>query len=136
MDTGYWIALYSPRDRHHARARELADQLSHLSIIFPWPILYETVNTRLARDRDSLFHFEKVVTLSSTVTLDDIPYRDAALSLCFASALHVRPRPISLVDCVIRLILDSTDVKIDGLLTFNSGDFFDICKKRRIELIS
>jgi len=40
-----------------------------------------------------------------------------------------------MVDCLLRLILDDTNVKIDYLATFNKGDFIDICRKKRVAII-
>lgn len=42
----------------------------------------------------------------------------------------------SLVDNIIRLMLDDDTLRIDGLITFNARDFYDVCAIRNIELIS
>jgi hypothetical protein len=44
-------------------------------------------------------------------------------------------RPISLVDMVIRYILDDVNIRKDCLLTFNRRDFVDVCRKRQIEIL-
>ena len=56
------------------------------------------------------------------------------MELAFSSALTGR-RPLSMTDCLIRLIMDERNVKIDLLATFNVKDFVDVCRKQRIELI-
>jgi hypothetical protein len=66
--------------------------------------------------------------------LDDAPYREAALDLAFSSSL-TDFRPLSMVDCLIRLLLDDINVRVHYLATFNRADFNDLCQKRRIELI-
>jgi len=45
-----------------------------------------------------------------------------------------RTRPMSLVDMVMRLMLDDVNVRVDGLLTFNQKDFHDVCRKRGLEM--
>ena len=44
-------------------------------------------------------------------------------------------RNLSLVDVIIRLILDDPTVKIDYLVTFNVGDFSDVCQRRNIVIL-
>ncbi len=41
-----------------------------------------------------------------------------------------------MVDCLIRLIIEDENVKVDYLVTFNVRDFHDVCMKRGIELCS
>jgi len=36
---------------------------------------------------------------------------------------------------IIRLILDDVNIRKHGLLTFNPGDFADICRKHQIEML-
>lgn len=43
---------------------------------------------------------------------------------------------LSLVDWVIILAMEDRKTKIDAMVTFNPGDFRDVCHSRRIELIS
>jgi hypothetical protein len=43
-------------------------------------------------------------------------------------------RALSLVDAVLRLVLVDRNVKIDALITFNPGDFSDICQRSGIEV--
>ena len=45
-------------------------------------------------------------------------------------------RNISLVDNIIRLMLDDKDVGVKGLVTFNVGDFQDVCLKNRVEILA
>jgi len=40
-----------------------------------------------------------------------------------------------MVDCLMRLVIDDPNVKIDNLLTFNPGDFVDMCYRNRVELL-
>ena len=103
-------------------------------LVLPWPTLYETLRTRLSRNRKALQQFELYLKRPNITFLDDEPYREKAIDLCFSSSLHVN-RPLSMVDCLIRLILEDINIKINYLATFNINDFIDICLKRRITIL-
>jgi len=40
-----------------------------------------------------------------------------------------------MVDCVIRLVLDDVNTRVDLLATLNQPDFIDVCANRRIEVV-
>ncbi len=134
VDTGIWIAMFDPRDQHRARIEEIAEYLDLCHLILPWPTLYETLRTRLARNRNALQSFEAYLKRPRISFLNDEPYRETAIELCFSFGLQAY-RPLSMVDCLIRLVLDDINVKVSYLATFNNNDFFDICQKRQIEII-
>lgn len=134
VDTGIWLAMFDPRDQHQARIEEILEPLERSYLVLPWPTLYETLRTRLSRNRKALQQFELYLQRPNMTFLDDEPYRETALELCFSSSLRAH-RPLSMVDCLIRLILEDINVKIHYLATFNSGDFIDICLKRQIDII-
>jgi hypothetical protein len=69
-----------------------------------------------------------------TVLIDDGSYRDQALHAAIRESQN-RLRAISLVDMVIRFILDDPNVRIDAVLTFNQADFADVCRRRGIEML-
>ena len=66
--------------------------------------------------------------------ISDEPYREEALEMTFKMALN-SSRYISLVDMVIRLILDDINVQKDALLTVNPKDFHDVCMRQNIEML-
>jgi predicted nucleic acid-binding protein len=133
VDTGFWFALLDRNDQHHAAAEQKAIRLLPLNIVIAWPVLYETLNTRFARNRPTMRHFRTILGNPGTDLLDDAGYREDALELAFNSS--ERERPLSLSDCVLRLILDDTTARIDFLVTFNIGDFADVCRKRGVQLL-
>jgi predicted nucleic acid-binding protein len=133
-DAGIWYALFDPRDQYYAQAQEKAQYLDLFHIVLPWPILYETLRTRLVRNVASLRSFEAYLSRPHITYLEDASYRNAALELSMDSSLN-RARPLSLVDCVLRLMLEDVNMKIDYLITFNVGDFSDVCRTRGIEII-
>ena len=58
-------------------------------------------------------------------------YRSDALDL----TVREPKRNISLVYNIIRLMLDDRSVGAKGLITFNVGDFQDVCHKNSIDIL-
>ncbi len=133
VDTGFWIALLDPRDGRHTDALTRAEQLDIFRIAVPWPILYETLNTRLARQPTAMAGFQAVLAKPSTARINDRKYRNEAIELTFSYAIS-KARPMSLVDWMIRLMLADTNVKVHALWTYNPGDFHDVCRNRGIAM--
>ncbi len=135
VDTGFWIALFNQRDGYHNDAQELLDLIIETNIVLPWPTLYETVNTRLSKNRNGVSQFEKILQLPNKVLLDDAEYKERALKFSIENSVSSR-RPISLVDSIIREVLSDINVNINYLITFNKRDFIDLCIKRRIDILN
>lgn len=135
LDTGYLYALYTPGDDYYSRAAELCELLNVGTIIIPYPVLYETINTKFAKNKNGIIMLKAILNKSSTIRVDDTKYREKALELTLEYAVD-KNRALSLVDMIIRLMLEDTNLKIDALFTFNPGDFYDVCTNCRIELIS
>jgi|SRR6056297_3554643 len=132
LDTGFWFALYDPRDTYHKEALEIAELLDIHGLVVPWPTLYETLNTRLVRRRTAVQNFSHLLAGHNVHLLPDDDYRDAALeAICTPLGPH---RSLSLVDVVLRLVLADRNVKIDALITFNPGDFSDVCQRAGIDV--
>lgn len=134
VDSGFFFALFNPRDQHHGDACEKQDWLETLSVVVAWPILYETINTRFVRRPETIVRFESILRAHDTVLLEDSPYRLDAYedALERAKAQH---HAMSLVDAVLCAILADPKVRIDAMLTFNNRDFGDICRERKVELL-
>ena len=135
VDTCFWYALFDARDPDHIKANELVRLLDLGFVILPYPTLYETINTRFSKNRSWVEEFEKVLKNNNTRIIEDNIYKEDALRMTFDSTLN-KNRPLSLVDMVIRLMLNDINLKIDYLISFNTRDFIDLCHKNRIELIS
>ena len=133
VDSGFFFALLDPRDQHHAAACETQDWLEMHSLIIPWPILCETINTRFTRRPETIARFESIIRAPGTEYLDDSPYRLGAYKTTLAQAKS-RRNAMSLVDLVLCAILADTNVRIDAMLTFNFRDFRHICYARKVEL--
>jgi predicted nucleic acid-binding protein len=130
-DSGFWFGLFNARDSYHQEACSIESSISVHNLLVPWPSLYETMNTRLMRRRPDRDRFHTYLKRTSTILLDDVPYRDTSLNYVLEQA----STNLSLVDHVIRSMLEDPSVAINALITFNPSDFIDVCQARRIELI-
>jgi len=131
-DTGFWIALYDPSDDHYEEARGKVDFLERSTVLVPWPTLYETFRSQFTKWADRVKGFESFLRGPNAQLVDDAPYREEALSMVFG---HLDKRCFSLVDTVIRLLLENRTLHTKGLLTTDPGDFHDLCRKHGIELL-
>lgn len=131
VDTGYFIALYTERDEHHSAAKRKQGLLERWPIVLPWPVLYETMNTRFVKMPGALARFGAILVHPDTVLLDDSPYREGSYRTVGETAPQ---RYFSLVDAVLRAIIEDTNVSISAMLTFNPRDFHDVCRKHRVAL--
>ena len=136
IDTGVWYGVFDNRDTWYNKkeAQEKTEYFDLLSLVLPWPIVYETLRTRFVKNQAALLHFEKFLKAPNIIYLDDTKYRDDAFDLSLESSLR-RGRPLSMVDCLLRLVIDDPKIKINYLLTFNPGDFVDACIRNRVEIL-
>ena len=131
-DSGFWIALFDPRDEHHLEAVTLPVDLDAVTVLVPWPSLYETLNSRFLKDPRRLTAFRVVLTRPNVHLVDDHPYReDAYIEL----EREGSARPLSLVDRVIRLLLADSSLRVSAVVTFNAADFFDVCRAHSIKIV-
>lgn len=137
VDTGVWLALCDPKDRtvEPEVVDDIYERVRVHSIILPWPIAYETLRTRFVRNRIAMARFEQELKSPNIIHVDDAPYRQDALSISIQSSLRLN-RPLSMVDCMLRLLLDDRTTRIQYLVTFNQRDFIDVCRTHKIELWS
>lgn len=130
-DSGFWFGLLNARDQFHHRARGIEPLIEKHNLVIPWPSLYETLNTRLMRNQAQRTRMQSYVKRSSTVLLDDARYKKSSLEY----VLGQKSTTYSLVDHVIRSMLEDANVAIHEINTFNPADFADICQPRRIHIV-
>ena len=133
-DTGLWYAMFDRRDQYHALATEKAEALELFQIVLPWPTLYETLRTKFVRNSLALGQFERFLKKPNVTYLDDSVFREAAFEMALESSLR-QGRPLSMIDCLIRLLLEDVNTRVDYLATLNARDFEDVCRKKGIEII-
>ena len=112
---------------------EKQEWLGALGVVMPWPVLYETMNTRFARRRDIMTRFDALVSSQDTLLVDDSSYRNRAYGLALASSQ--RGEPVSLVDVILQAIIGDVNIPIAAMLTFNRRDFAAVCARHSVELL-
>ena len=122
LDTGYWIALFSPEKEKEKqdiveRVSKLIDENNH-SIIIPFPTLYEFLNSKLSRK--GKFNFESELSKKKYVKIYDNDYREKALKN-FTSQFLLTNMDISLVDEIIKEMIDDGNLKTDKIVTFDNS---------------
>ena len=138
VDSSFFFALFNPEDDFHNKALKEQDTLDKFPIIVPWPILYETINSKFVKSPETIKSFENIMRRPDTEFLDDSRYRDEAYqkTLALAKLGHKRGYgAISLVDSVLHAILKDVNVRINAMLTFDDHDFRYICALRDVEMI-
>ena len=141
FDACFMIALYDETDGYHQNALECfdayIDKRPMNSVLLPWPVMYESISTRMARATRRMEminrHLKALRTRGALEFIDDSLLRDRAMTACFPETSKVRA--LSLVDHVVREILSENRFQTSALATFNIGDFYDVCKRFRKKII-
>lgn len=134
VDTGFWITRFDPREAEHGKAVERADFVERLTLVFPWPLLYEVLRTRFVRRPDWVARLDERLKRPKVVFVDDHDYYEQAYALTVDFATRFK-RPISMVDMLCRLIRSDPKIRIRYLLTINPRDFHDVCRSNRVEIL-
>lgn len=135
IDTCFWFAYYDGSDKNHQEAKKIMEMLAHHRILVPYPTLYETIDTRFCRRTEWMDHFNRLIHSSRCVLVQDDKYKEHTLTMS-VDAVLTKHRAISLVDMVIRQMIDDVDLKSDVVISFNCDDFVDICRKKRKIFVS
>jgi len=133
VDTGFLYALFDSDDPYYLDAASKIELVEALPLLMPWPCLYEAVNTRFVKNQKQVQKLDRLLKRPNVKFLSDMEYRDRAYEITMEWGQKGRRR-ISLVDMVIRLMLDNVNLHIGYLFTSDLRDFQDICRKRGIEL--
>ena len=135
VDSGFWIALYTPKDENYLKATEIVDSLENNEIVIPWPTLYEFVNTRLARRKENLFAFQRFLLKPNIRKISDENYKVKALQNVFDLNIS-HHTSISLVDEILRLMILDDTLNINFLVTFNESDFEYPCQLSNVLILN
>lgn len=129
VDTGFWIALFDPAAnlQYSDEVDRIIEEIMNENIIIPFPTLYEFVNSRLSR-RDARDALKHMLDKPNIQKLSDVKYREMALENFFIKS-SFSYSDISLVDEVIKLIIDDKMIHIDYIVSFDSGLINDALSK-------
>ena len=134
VDTGFWYAVFDAEDCYKENAKKLLDSYfdkPSFEILVPFPTMYELLRTKFVKNKIALNSIHKMFKSERIIKVYDDSYREKAIEM----TLQEPKRNISLVDNIIRLMLDDKKISAKGLITFNVGDFQDVCKKNSIEIL-
>lgn len=136
VDTGFWYSFLGTREQErHSVAEDVFYRLvqQETNFLVPFPTLYEAINTKLLKDkyRDKADWFLK--QLQSNPHFINIP-DDEYKELAYNETIEENYRGFSLVDNVIRVMMEDKNLRISALLTFNVEDFIDVASKNGIEI--
>lgn len=145
MDSCFHIGLFDPRDQHYERSRELFTELfeeaRNVAVVF-WPVLYESISTQLVghkgRTQAMEREWRRLWERGQLLYVDDSQYREAALEECLLETRRRDQsyRALSLTDRVLRAALLDINLRLDGIISFNEGDFADVCKRSGRQLVN
>ena len=130
VDTGVWYACFDKTDSHYNCSDNILRVLRESKIIIPFPTLYETINTRFAKNtHGQMGGLERFVNNPQSVQIvDDTKYKKEALDLVFRNV--EQKKGYSLVDMIIRLMMEDVSLGELNVLTFNRKDFLDLGQDR------
>ena len=126
VDSCVWYACFDKTDTNYRYSEKIRNVLKIHDIIIPFPTLYETVNTRFVKinygQMNGLFNY--INNPSKVYLVDDSSYKEKAVSLVFS---NVNNRySYSLVDMIIRLMMEDISLGNIAVMTFNVKDFIGI----------
>lgn len=133
-DTCYWLGLVDQTDQHHEKSIKIYNVVKNDLIIFPFPCFYEIIRDKFLKDKRRLTILENILKSSNVKYISDTNYIDDALIKMYE--LNKRKGDsYSIADVVLREMLSDDTLRIDSFITYNVKDFYDVCGKRKIEIV-
>lgn len=124
LDTGYWIALFNPeKEKDKQEVIEYVSNLideSNYIVLIPFPTLYEFLNSKLSRKSNQKLNLESELSKQKYEKIYDNEYREKALSK-YIQQFSFYTGDISLVDEVIKEMIDDSNLRTDIIVTFDEG---------------
>lgn len=106
--------------------------------LIPYPSMFETLSQRMVDNTQAMVRLEQLFLKNpeiNIVYISDRTYRDVSLTECMNDPQNIE-RHLSFVDTIIRNMIKSKNIRKDALISFNSGDFRDVCTQNRVDLIT
>ena len=133
VDTGIWYALLDRTDYKAMYANTIKEIFDKHQLIVPYPSLYETINTKFIKNEynqaTNLFLY--LSNHDKIILIPDDEYRDKALETVNSNLS--KGKQYSLVDTIIRLMMEDVSLGDIAVITFNVGDFYGV---NRTEIIN
>ncbi|WP_461632049.1 hypothetical protein [Labilibaculum euxinus] len=121
IDTGFWIALYNPEKEIDKQdiIELITDVINEYQVLIPFPTLYEFLNSKFSRKNNDI-NFKEKLSKSNYIMVDDAKYKQKALNNFFIKSTQSKT-DVSLVDEVIKEMIDDTNLKTDFIVTFDKA---------------
>lgn len=124
LDACFWISYLDPQDNPKLtmEADRIFKDFENETLVIPFPTLYEFVNSKFSRskNKDGRELFERVLNTKKIEKIADEKYKEIALINFFKNS-GFGISDISLVDEVIKQIIDDPNYKIDYIATFDEA---------------
>lgn len=126
IDSGVWYAAFDQRDDKYVYSDKILNLLEMHELIVPFPSLYETINTRLLRNKykQADYLFEYLNDSKKVILVYDDKYREQALKSVSSNLNH--NKSYSLVDMIIRLMMEDSSLGHIAVVSFNIEDFIGV----------
>ncbi len=122
IDTCFWIALYDPENNldRQDEVEVIIDCVSGYQVLIPFPTLYEFLNSKFSRRGHSI-QLKLELSKPNIIMIDDTAYKERALSKFFEKTQYKKREDVSLVDEIIKEMIDDVYLKTDFLITFDTA---------------
>lgn len=122
IDTGYWIALFNPEKNLKLQddVKLISEIITNYKVLVPFPTLYEFLNSKFSRNKNTKY-FRNELSKPNYIKVDDSEYKERALNKFFEKTNYTKSEDISLVDEVIKEMIDDINLKTDYLVTFDEA---------------
>lgn len=126
IDTCIWYALLDKTDSQAKYADIIKKILDTHQLIIPFPSLYETINTKFIKNEygQATQLFTYLNNSLKVILIPDNNYKEKALDIVQSNIS--KGKHFSLVDTIIRLMMEDTSLGEIAVMTFNVGDFYGV----------
>ena len=110
-DSGYWIALWNPRDALHQQAMAFAEALEASDIVTTQLVLVEALNSMAGqREFRRAFAAQMAQELESNPDVDIVPQTDAQFRAAVERYAARSDQRWSLTDCASFLVMEERNI--------------------------
>lgn len=123
---------------HNASCSYLNTHKTGHFYLIPYPSMFETLSQRMVDNVQAMTRLEQIFLKNSDVNVvyvSDKNFREISLTECMNDRQNVE-RHLSFVDTIIRNMIKSKNIRKDALISFNAGDFRDVCTQNKVDLIT
>ena len=126
IDSGVWYAAFDQRDDKYMYSDKILNLIKMHELIVPFPSLYETINTRLLcnKYKQADYLFEYLNDSKKVILVYDDKYREQALKSVSSNLNH--NKSYSLVDMIIRLMMEDSSLGSIAVVSFNIEGFIGV----------